>query len=50
MMRTDKDFMGRDNKEEPPPLLSTWKNLYLLVACNLVMLICLFYAFTKYFD
>ncbi|MFC1725288.1 hypothetical protein ACFL4T_06650 [candidate division KSB1 bacterium] len=36
--------------EEKPPLVSTWKRLYLLVFFNLVFLIILFYIFTKTFQ
>ena len=38
-----------DTREEPPPILSTWKRLYGFVLLNLVILIVLFYAFTRYF-
>jgi hypothetical protein len=36
--------------EERPPILKTWKNLYALVIGVLVILIVLFYLFTKYFE
>jgi hypothetical protein len=32
------------------PLVSSWRNLYTLVLVNLVVLIALFYAFTKAFE
>ncbi|MBN1294949.1 MAG: hypothetical protein JXB48_24145 [Candidatus Latescibacteria bacterium] len=38
-----------DIREEPPPIFSTWKRLYLCVLLNLVILIVLFYAFTRFF-
>lgn len=38
------------DEEENPPVLKTWKNVYLLVFLNLVVLIILFYIFTKVFE
>ncbi len=35
--------------EEPPPILKSWRNLYLLVLGNLVLWIILFYFFTWIF-
>lgn len=35
--------------EEPPPILKSWRNLYLLVLGNLVLWIILFYLFTWIF-
>jgi hypothetical protein len=35
--------------EEKPPILKTWKNLYALVIGVLVILIVVFYLFTKHF-
>jgi hypothetical protein len=32
------------------PLVSSWRNLYVLVLVNLVVLIALFYAFMKAFE
>ena len=37
-------------KEEKPPILKSWKNLYILVIGVLVVLIVLFYFFTKHFE
>ncbi len=34
---------------EPPPLLGTWRNVYLVVLGWLAVLIAVFYAFTRYF-
>ncbi len=34
---------------EPPPVLGSWRNVYILVLFWLVLLILLFYAFTRYF-
>ena len=36
--------------EEGPPILGTWRNLYLLLAGMLVMLCLFFYLFTKHFE
>jgi len=36
--------------QEKPPLLASWKRLYTVVLLNLVLLILLFYLFTKAFD
>jgi hypothetical protein len=38
------------DEESPPPFLKTWNNLYTLVLGNLVVLIVLFYIFTKVFE
>lgn len=37
-------------EEENPPILGKWKNMYIFVIANLVVLIILFYLFTKYFQ
>jgi hypothetical protein len=34
---------------EPPPFLGTWGKVYAFVLAWLALLICLFYAFTRYF-
>jgi hypothetical protein len=34
---------------EPPPILGSWRNMYLVVLGWLAFLILLFYAFTRYF-
>lgn len=34
---------------EPPPVLGTWKNVYVFVLGWLAVLIAVFYAFTRYF-
>jgi hypothetical protein len=36
--------------EGKPPFVSSWRSLYVLVLVNLVVLIVLFYAFTKAFE
>jgi len=48
-MKNEQDSVC-DHNEEPPPILSSWKNLYIIVAGNLVALMLLFYLFTKYFE
>lgn len=35
---------------EPPPILGSWKNLNIAVLVWLVILISLFYGFTRYFS
>jgi hypothetical protein len=37
-------------EEESPPFLKSWNNIYSLVFLNLVVLIILFYIFTKVFE
>lgn len=39
-----------DKREEQPPFFSSWTQLYILVFSNLLILIILFYVFTKVFD
>jgi hypothetical protein len=41
---------NKDVQEEKPPILSSWRKLYAVVLLNLVLLIVLFYIFTKSFD
>lgn len=36
--------------DELPPFLNTWRKMYAAVLINLLVLIVLFYAFTRYFD
>lgn len=36
--------------EEKPPVFKSWRTLYWLVFLNLVLLIILFYIFTKVFE
>ena len=38
------------NGEDPPPIGRSWRVLYAAVVLNLVLLILLFYAFTKAFS
>jgi hypothetical protein len=34
--------------EEPPPFLGRWRNVYLLVAGELLVLVAIFYALTRW--
>ncbi|MCU1330953.1 MAG: hypothetical protein JWN34_6323 [Bryobacterales bacterium] len=36
-------------EDEPPPLLGSWRNLYITVLVWLALLIVVFYFFTQYF-
>jgi len=36
---------GRDRRDEPPPLLGTWRRLYFAVIAWLALLIVVFYLF-----
>jgi hypothetical protein len=38
----------RGDETEPPPVLSSWRNVYALVAAVLAILIVLFYALTRW--
>ncbi len=38
------------NYEEPPPIMGSWNKLYGLVLANLILLIIIFYIFTKVFE
>jgi hypothetical protein len=38
----------RGPEEEPPPLLSSWRNVYALVVGVLAVLIAFFYALTRW--
>ncbi len=39
-----------DKQSEKPPVLGSWKNIYVLLIANLLLFIILFYAFTQYFS
>lgn len=41
---------GTNEQTEPPPILGSWKNMYAFVIGQLIVLIVLFYLFTKYFS
>jgi hypothetical protein len=40
---------NNDNIEEMPPILGSWKKIYLVVLLNLFGLIILFYSFSEAF-
>jgi len=40
----------KENPNELPPFVKSWKQFYYLLLFWLVLLIALFYAFTKYFQ
>lgn len=42
--------LGEPAGEEPPPIGGSWRVLYAIVLVNLLLLILLFYAFTKAFQ
>jgi len=37
-------------EEEKPPVLSSWKQIYAIVFLNLIVMIILFYIFTRLFS
>jgi hypothetical protein len=37
-------------EDEPPPLLGSWRRIYIIVLCYLAFLIVLFYVFSRVFD
>ena len=37
-------------QDEPPPILGSWRNLYVVVLGWLAILVIVFYAFTHYFS
>jgi hypothetical protein len=39
-----------EKDEEAPPVFKTWNRFYMAVFANLVLLIILFYTFTKLFE
>ncbi len=41
---------GRDRREDPPPLLGTWRRLYFAVIAWLAILILAFYLFARRFE
>lgn len=38
------------NQQAKPPILGSWKNMYIFVFGHLIVLILLFYLFTQYFS
>jgi sugar phosphate permease len=50
MPMKNEQIKNKEIDQEKPPILSSWKRLYTVVLLNLVLLIVLFYLFTKAFD
>ncbi|HYC00896.1 MAG TPA: hypothetical protein VEC57_17315 [Candidatus Limnocylindrales bacterium] len=48
MTGMDTDDRTADAAEAPPPLLRTWRNLYLLVLGELLALVAIFWALTRW--
>ncbi len=53
--KTENIMTNQNEKEqillnEAPPILKSWPRFYALVSANLVLLLVLFYAFTKVFE
>jgi hypothetical protein len=46
----DSEYPRREDREEPPPVLSSWGALYTLVLTALITYILLFYICTKVFS
>ena len=44
------DEIIKTENDDDAPVLSSWKYLYYIVLLNLIILISLFYFFTKYFE
>ena len=45
---TDAPPAPRDPPEAPPPILGSWRSLYLLLVAELVVLVALFAALTRW--
>jgi hypothetical protein len=45
---TDAPPAGRDQPDAPPPILGSWRALYLLLVAELVALVALFAALTRW--
>lgn len=43
------DVIQEDIKDEPPPFLGRWSRVYILVLCELAVVILAFYLFTVHF-
>ena len=46
----DANGPGDGQREDPPPFGGSWRKLYTVVLVELVLLIVLFYLFTRYFS
>jgi len=38
------------SEDEKPPILKSWRNIYIAVLANLILLIILFYLFEEHFS
>jgi len=47
-MNSDNDL--KNTEDSPPPILGSWNKIYSFVFFNLIVLILLFYLFTKAFE
>jgi hypothetical protein len=43
-MSTDTDARSAGDADDPPPILGSWRNVYLMVAAELALLVALFAA------
>ena len=41
---------SEESEKDKPPILKSWRNMYIAVLANLVLLIILFYFFKQYFS
>jgi hypothetical protein len=48
-METPEHSAVSPQDDGPPPILKTWSRLYTFVICYLLLLIALFYLFTRHF-
>ncbi|MDZ7624791.1 MAG: hypothetical protein U5J96_10160 [Ignavibacteriaceae bacterium] len=48
-MNNDND-LNKNAEDSPPPILGSWNKIYGFVFFNLIVLILLFYLFTKAFE
>jgi hypothetical protein len=44
------DHGSRVTDDEPPPILGSWRRIYIVILCYLAFLIVVFYVFTRVFD
>jgi hypothetical protein len=48
MAREDDEHGSRGSESEPPPLLQSWRNLYVFVLLELAFLVAAFWALTRW--
>lgn len=48
MTPPNREAPGQGAPEDPPPLLSSWRNLYALVLVELGLVVALLYALTRW--